>query len=411
MAGPLSGIRIVDLSRILAGPVCTQILGDLGAEIIKVERPGIGDDTRQYGPPFLKDDHGNDTAESAYYLSANRNKRSIAVDIATSEGQDIVHRLLETSDVMIENFKTGGLKKYGLDYESVQKRHPHLVYASITGFGQTGPLAPEPGYDFLAQAMGGLMASTGTPGEPPMKVGVAISDILTGLYITIGLLSALHERKTSGQGQRVDCALLDCTVASMTNLAQYYLTSGHAAPRFGNAHSTIVPYQAFRAADGYVILAIGNDTQFRRFGHYLNQNWADDLRFVTNRDRVANRDILVPMIEDAIARKTVAEWTDIFREIDVPGGPVNTMDQVFAQEQIAARGMRIEMKHSASEKPISLVGNPLKLSRTAVDYRLPPPIEGEHTDFILRDILGLGKSDIEDLEKRGIVSQSRSSRN
>ncbi|HEY8189865.1 MAG TPA: CaiB/BaiF CoA-transferase family protein [Micavibrio sp.] len=404
MAGPLNGIRVLDLSRVLAGPACTQILGDLGADIIKVERPGAGDDTRKWGPPFLQDDDGRDTAESAYYLSANRNKRSIAIDIATPEGQDIIHRLLQKSDVMVENFKTGALEKFGLDYESIRKRHPHIVYASITGFGQTGPLAREPGYDFLAQAMGGLMASTGNPGEAPMKTGVALSDILTGLYTGIGILSALHERKSSGQGQRVDCALLDCTVASMVNLAQYYLTSGRTAPRFGNAHSTIVPYQAFRASDGYVIVAIGNDTQFRRLSEYLKQDWADDVRFVANRDRVVNRDILVPMIEPIMGQKTVAEWTDIFRTIDIPGGPVSTMDQVFEHEQIVVRDMEIKMHHPASLEPVHLVGSPLKLSRTAVDYRLPPPMEGQHTDSILRDILNLEETDIEKLEKAKVIS-------
>ncbi len=404
MSGALSGLRVLDLSRVLAGPACTQILGDMGADIIKVERPGAGDDTRKWGPPFLKDADGNDTGESAYYLSCNRNKRSIAIDITTPEGQDLVHRLLEKSDILIENFKTGGLKKYGLDYDSIHARHPHIIYASITGFGQNGPLSTEPGYDLLVQAMGGLMAVTGEPDGAPMKVGVALSDVMTGLYAAIGILAALHARKNSGQGQHVDVALLDCTLASLTNLAQFFLTAGKPAPRYGNAHSTIVPYQAFEVADGWVVIAIGNDVQFRRFVKSLgHEEWANDPRFATNTARVHNRDIIVPMIAEIMMQHKIVPLVDLMRDIDVPCGPVNRMDQVFALDQIHARQMQIRMPHPQSPTPIDLVGSPLKLSGTSVEYRLPPPMEGQHTAEILQDLLGLSRPEIEELQKAGTV--------
>ncbi len=400
MSGALLGIRVVDLSRILAGPFCTQILGDLGADIIKIEKPGAGDDTRTWGPPFLKDGKGQDTTESAYYLSANRNKRSIALDITTPEGQEIIHRLLEKSDVLIENFKTGGLKKYGLGYEQIKERHPHIIYCSITGFGQTGPLATEPGYDFLAQGMGGLMAITGVPDGEPMKAGVALSDVITGLYSAIGILAALHARGDSGKGQMVDLALLDCTLASLTNIAQYYLTSGKLAPRLGNAHSTIVPYQVFRTSDSHVILAIGNDGQFRHFCKFIGTNWADDPRFATNQQRVRNRSELVPMIEDVIAKKTTSYWVEALHEADIPVGPVNAMDQVFAMEQTQAREMKIAMAHPSGPDLAHLVGSPLKLSGTPVVYRRPPPVCGQHTAEILREILGMDAAAIDRLGQK-----------
>ncbi|MBI2234555.1 MAG: CoA transferase [Micavibrio aeruginosavorus] len=403
MSGPLAGLRVLDLSRVLAGPACTQILGDLGADIIKVERPGVGDDTRKWGPPFLKDAHGNDTKESAYYLSCNRNKRSIAIDMHSPEGQDLIHRMLEKSDILIENFKAGDLKKYGLDYDSVHARHPHVIYASITGFGQTGPLSSEPGYDLLVQAMGGLMAITGEPDGAPMKVGVALSDVMTGLYAAIGILAALHARQATSKGQHVDVALLDCTLASLTNLAQYYLTAGEPAPRYGNAHSTIVPYQAFEASDGWIVVAVGNDKQFQHFVQGIGHGeWAADPRFATNSARVKHRDTLVPMIAEAIKSRKTAAWVDLMREIDVPCGPVNRMDQVFALDQIAAREMKITMEHF-SGSAIDLVGSPLKLSGTQAEYRLPPPVEGQDTMEILKDVLGLDENDIKKLTASGIV--------
>lgn len=402
MAGPLNGIRVLDLSRILAGPFCTQILGDLGADIIKIERPGFGDDTRKWGPPFLKDADGKDTKESAYYLSCNRNKRSLAIDITTKEGQDLIHALLAKSDVMIENFKAGDLDRYGLGYDQIREKHPHIIYASITGFGQTGPLSSEPGYDFLVQGMGGLMAATGNPGEEPMKVGVALSDVISGLFTCISILASLNERHASKLGQRADIALLDCTVAAMTNLAQFYLTSGKIAPRLGNAHSTIVPYQAFKAHDGHIILAIGNDSQFKKFSDYLGKNWASDSAFATNSARVLNRDKLIPEIEHIIAGQTVVHWIKVFSDIGIPGGPVNTMDQVFAQPQIKARNMIVPMTHGNGQD-INLTGNPINLSRSKIDYRLPPPSEGEHTTEILADILGLDAESIETLSRTGII--------
>lgn len=404
MAGPLSGLRVLDLSRVLAGPSCTQILGDLGADIIKIERPGEGDDTRKWGPPYLKDANGQDTTESAYYLSCNRNKRSVAIDISQPEGQALIHELLGQCDILIENFKTGGLKKYSLDYDSVKERHPHIVYASITGFGQTGPLASEPGYDLMAQAIGGLMSVTGEPEGAPMKVGVALSDVMTGLYATIGILAALHKRTETGLGDHVDVALLDCTLASLTNLSQFYLTSGKPAKRWGNAHSTIVPYQAFEAADGWVVIAVGNDAQFARLAPLLGHGeWATDERFALNRNRVKNRDVLVALIAEKIKIQPLAYWVKALQDIDVPVGPVNRMDQVFAMEQVQARGMEIEMDHPASPTPVHLVGSPLKLTENPVAYRLPPPVCGADTQSVLQELLNKDNKDIQALAKAGII--------
>ncbi len=405
MTGPLADIRIVDLSRVLAGPLCTQLLGDLGADVIKIEKPGAGDDTRAWGPPYLKDNAGNDTTESAYYLSANRNKRSVAIDIASAGGQELIHKLLEKSDVLIENFKTGGLTKYGLDFKSVHKRHPHIVYASITGFGQTGPLAGEAGYDLMAQAMGGLMAVTGEPDGSPMKAGVALSDVMTGLYAAIGILSALHKRRETGRGQQVDIALVDCTLAGLVNLAQYYLTSDSVAPRTGNAHASIIPYQAFEAADGWLVVAVGNDLQFARFAELLGKSaWSKDPRFATNAARVINRDVLIPLIAREMKEKSVAHWLATLRAIGVPVGPVNRIDQVFAMDQIQARDMKVEINHPLVTNPIELVGNPLKLSETAVSYRQPPPVCGQHTDQVLQQLLGMDINQINELRTRSVVA-------
>lgn len=404
MKGALSHIRVLDLSRVLAGPACTQILGDLGADIIKVERPGQGDDTRKWGPPYLTDADGKDTSESAYYLSANRNKRSIAVDITTEAGQAVIHALLARCDVLIENFKTGGLEKYGLGYAQLKDKYPRLVYCAITGFGQNGPLAEEPGYDFLAQAMGGLMAITGAPDGEPMKVGVALSDIMTGLYAAIGILAALQNREVSGQGQMVDLALLDCTLAAMTNIAQYYLTSGTLAPRLGNAHSTIVPYQVFETSDGHVIIAVGNDRQFGRLADHLGEGvWAQDPRFATNSARVKNRAVLVPLIAAYIARHTTTHWVEALQKIDVPVGPVNDMAQAFNMEQVKARAMRIEMDHPLSAGPVALVGSPLKMSGTPVTYRHAPPSCGLHTDELLREA-GMDEAAIAGLKAQGVIA-------
>lgn len=404
MSGALDGIRVLDLSRVLAGPVCTQILGDLGADVIKVEKPGTGDDTRAWGPPFLNDKDGKDTKESAYYLSANRNKKSVAIDIATKEGQDLIHALLEKSDVMIENFKTGSLEKYGLGYEDIHRRHKHIIYCSITGFGQTGPLSSEPGYDFIVQAMGGLMASTGHPDGEPTKAGVALSDVMTGLYATIGILAALNHRQKTGEGQMVDLALLDVTLAGMTNLAQYYLTSGKTVPRLGNAHSTIVPYQAFATTDGHVVIAVGNDRQFHKLCAVLGKPaWAEDPRFSTNSNRVLNRTVLVPMLAEQIAQRTTADWVKALQDADVPVGPVNTIDQVFAMDQIKAREMDITINHPLAKNPVHLVGSPLKLSATPVSYREAPPYAGEDTKDVLRSVLNMNDAEIDALKTKGTI--------
>jgi len=403
MAKALDGIRVLDLSRVLAGPFCTQTLGDLGAEIIKVERPNVGDDTRKWGPPFLDNADGEPSAESAYYLSCNRNKRSIAVDITVPEGRDIILQLLERCDVLIENFKVGGLKKYGLSYDDLKARFPRLVYCSISGFGQDGPLAREPGYDFLAQGMAGLMASTGAPDAEPMKVGVALSDIMTGMNAAIGILAALRHRDAHNEGQHVDLALTDCTLAAMTNIAQYYLTSDALAPRLGNAHSTIVPYQAFEAADGHLILAVGNDAQFARFSAFIGQDWHEDDAFATNAARVKNRDLITPQIMAAIKEKRVAQWLEDLHNIDVPCGPVNSMDQVFDMEQIQAREMQISMDHAGSRRKIDLVGSPIKMSATPVSYDHAPPICGEHSEQILKELLDLDDDSIAQLKASNIV--------
>ncbi|PZQ47444.1 MAG: CoA transferase [Micavibrio aeruginosavorus] len=404
MSSPLEGLRILDLSRVLAGPVCTQILGDLGAEILKIEKPFDGDDTRNWGPPYLKDKDGNDTNESAYYLSANRNKKSITIDISKPEGQKLIHALAAQSDVLIHNFKVGGLDKYGLGFTAMHEKHPHLIYTAISGFGQNGPLASEPGYDLMAQAMGGLMGHTGEPDGEPMKSGVALVDIMTGLYAAIGTLAALNAREKTGLGQMVDVALLDVTLASMTNLAQYFLTSGKAPKRYGNAHSTIVPYQAFEAADGHMVIAVGNDHQFKKFAAALGRpEWGDDARFARNSVRVANRDIIVPLIQDVLLTKPVAVWVSLFQEIDVPSAPVNSINQVFDIPQIQERGMEIEMEHPQSDKPIKLVGSPFHLSETPVSYRLPPPVMGQHTDAALSSLLGLAPEDLARLRADNII--------
>ena len=404
MSGPLHGIRVLDLSRVLAGPSCTQMLGDLGADIIKIEKPGEGDDTRKWGPPYLKDADGADTTESAYYLSCNRNKRSVAIDITKPEGQALIHQLIEHCDILIENFKTGGLKKYGLDYDSVKERHPRIIYASITGFGQTGPLAHEPGYDLMAQAMGGLMAITGEPDGAPMKVGVALSDVMTGLHAAIGILAALHKRKETGTGEHIDVALLDCTLASLTNLAQFYLTSGKTAKRWGNAHSTIVPYQAFEAADGWIVIAVGNDSQFARFAKLLGHGeWAESETFALNRNRVKNRDELISLIIPRIKEQPSAYWVEKLEDIDIPVGPVQSIDQAFAMEQVQARGMDIEMTHPLSPAPVRLVGSPFKLTENPVDYRLPPPVCGADTESVLNELLRLGTEDLHKLKKQNII--------
>lgn len=406
MAGALSHIRVLDLSRILAGPWAGQILADLGADVIKVERPGPGDDTRGWGPPWIKNDQGQDTSVAAYYLCANRNKRSITVDITQPEGQDIVRRLAAQSDVVLENFKLGGLKQYGLDYDSLKAVNPRLVYCSITGFGQDGPYAPRAGYDFLIQGLGGLMSITGRPdGEPgagPMKVGVALTDILTGLYATNAVLAALAWREKSGEGQYIDMALLDVQVACLANQAMNYLATGSNPRRMGNAHPSIVPYQDFPTEDGHMILAIGNDGQFARFCEVAGRpELAADARFATNRARVENRAELIPLLNEITATRTTTEWIAQLEARAVPCGPINGLAEVFADPQVQARGLAVKMPHpEAGEVP--LVASPIRLSKTPVEYRRAPPLVGEHTDEILAD-LGVDAAGIAGLRERGVV--------
>ncbi len=402
MKGPLEGIVVLDLSRILAGPTCTQLLGDLGAEVIKVERPGHGDDTRAWGPPFVKDADGQETSESAYYLCANRNKRSIAIDFTQPEGAALIRRLAGRADVLIENYRVGTLAKRGLDYESLREGCPRLVYCSISGFGQTGPRKDEPGYDFLVQAMGGIMSMTGEAEGMPMKVGVGIADVMCGMYASVGILAALRHRDQTGQGQHIDLALYDAQLAWLINGATNYLTSGALPKRYGNAHPNIVPYQAFAASDGHVILAVGNDAQFRRFCQVAKRDWADDPRFATNADRLRHRDVLVSEIAETMKSRTMDQWIEGLRAVKVPIGPVNTLDRVFADPQTQAREMKIRMDHS-SGSPIELLGNPLNLSETPVTYRRPPPTRAEHTDGVLKELLSIEPETLETWRQSGVI--------
>ncbi|UOD49949.1 CaiB/BaiF CoA transferase family protein [Orrella daihaiensis] len=391
---PLDGVRVLDLSRVLAGPFCTQTLADLGADVIKVERPGTGDDTRAWGPPYLKDAQGNDTSESAYYISTNRNKRSIAVDLATPEGSAIVRELASQCDVLLENFKVGGLKQYGLDYDSLKDEMPRLIYCSLTGFGQTGPFANRPGYDFMIQGMGGLMSITGErdglPGAGPQKAGVAVTDVFTGLYGVIAILGALRERDHSGLGQYIDLALLDCHVAMLSNQNLNYMTSGQAPQRAGNAHQNVVPYQVFKTADGFMILAVGNDSQFRAFCKVAGQEqWANDERFAKNSVRIINRQVLVPLIEQIMLERKRDDWIAALEAVGVPCGPIQTIDQVFDHPQVKARELWQNIPHPlAGTSPTT--ANPIRFSATPVQYRRPAPMLGEHTEEILREF-GLKK--------------------
>ncbi len=406
-APPLQGVRVLDLSRVLAGPWASQLLADLGADVVKVERPGAGDDTRAWGPPWLKDEAGRDTAESAYFLCANRNKRSAAIDLAAPEGRELVRRLAGSADVLIENFKLGGLAQYGLDYASLAPTNPRLVYCSITGFGQDGPYAARAGYDFLIQGMGGLMSITGRAddeeGAGPQKVGVALTDITTGLYATIAVLAALAERARSGHGQHIDLALLDVQVACLANQASSYLAGGVVPRRMGNAHPNIVPYQDFPTADGDMILAIGNDGQFARFcaiaGH---PEWAADPRFATNPQRVAHRGELIPLLRRTTVLRTTRDWIAALEAQAVPCGPINRIDQVFDDPQVRARGLRIELDHPLAGV-VPLVANPIRLSDSPIVHRNAPPLLGEHTDEVLRGWLDLDAAQLDELRSRGVV--------
>jgi len=403
--GPLAGLRIFDLSRILAGPTCTQLLGDLGADVIKIERPGAGDDTRKWGPPYVRGKDGQDTTESAYYLASNRNKRSITIDIAKPEGQALAKRLIAKCDVMIENFKVGDMARYGLSHTDLKGAQPGLIYCSISGFGQTGPYAPRAGYDMLAQGIGGIMSVTGEPDRPPMKVGVGIADVMCGMYATVAILAALHHREKTGEGQHIDLSLLDSQVAWLVNVGLNYLTSGQVPQRVANEHPNIVPYNVLPCADGFIILAVGNDAQYRKFCDFAGvPELATDPRFVTNELRVKNRRAIYELLPDVTRRKTQAEWIEGLAKRGVPCSPVNNVDQVFADPQVQHRSMQIRMPHPlAASGTIDLIGNPIKYSATPVDYALPPPSCGQHTDEVLKELLAMPEAEIAGLRERGVI--------
>jgi crotonobetainyl-CoA:carnitine CoA-transferase CaiB-like acyl-CoA transferase len=402
--GPLKGLRVFDMSRILAGPSATQILGDLGADIIKVEKPGQGDDTRKWGPPFVKNDKGEDTTESSYYLSANRNKRSLTLDFTKPDGLVLARKLIGSSDILLENYKAGTLDKYGLGYEQLKNDFPKLIYCSLTGFGHTGPYKDLAGYDFLVQGMGGIMSLTGPADGEPCKIGVAYTDLLTGLYALTGILAALHHREKTGEGQFIDISLLDTQVATLSNAGQYYLTSGKVTPRMGNAHPTIVPYEVFRAADDHIILAIGNDRQFQDFCIFAGRpELYQDPRFTENKNRVRHRDLLISVVRDIIAKHNRGYWIENLEKRGVPCGPVNDLAQVFADPQVRARAMTTKMHHDLSPDPVTLIANPLKFSKTPVSYRQAPPVLGGQTRDLLKGELSLSDEEISTLQKKGVI--------
>ena len=405
--GALSHIRVLDLSRVLAGPWCAQNLADLGADVIKVERPKAGDDTRHWGPPFARDAQGKDTAETAYFIAINRNKQSITVDISQPEGQDIIRKLAAQSDVVIENYKVGQLKKFGLDYDSLKQVKPDLIYCSITGFGQTGPYARRPGYDFIVQGMGGFMSVTGEaedfPDASPQKAGVAIADIFTGMYASTAILAAVVHRDCTGEGQYIDMALLDTQIAVMANVASAYLCSDEIPLRWGNASPAIVPYQTLPTADGWIIVASGNNDQFRDFVSAGGQaHLADNPLYSANPLRVKHRKQLIPLLEVMTRQKTKAEWITLLEQAGVPCGPINNLKEVFENEQVQAREIELQVPHPTAGK-MKLVASPMRLSKTPVEVRMPPPTLGQHTAEILRDRLQLDSEAVDQLRQKGII--------
>lgn len=407
LPGALGHIRVLDLSRVLAGPWCSQNLADLGADVIKIERPGSGDDTRAWGPPYAPDEAGRPTGEAAYYLAANRGKRSVTVDIASADGQALLRELVTHCDVVLENFKVGHLQRYGLDYASLKALKPDLVYCSITGFGQDGPYAHRAGYDFLIQGMGGLMSVTGErddlPGGGPQKAGVALTDLMTGMYATIAVLAALTHRDRTGEGQHIDMALLDTQVAMLANVGSNYLNSGKPPRRWGNAHANIVPYQTFACADGHIIVATGNDGQYRKFVEAGGRpELGRDARFATNPLRVQHRDTLVPLLADMVRTRSRDEWIALLEAAGVPCGPINDVGEVFANEQVRARAMELALPHPTAGK-VRLVRNPIRMSGLPATSGLPPPLLGQHTGDVLRELLGRSEEEIAALRERGVL--------
>lgn len=404
VAGPLDGVKVLDLTRILAGPFCTQMLGDLGAEVIKIERPGSGDDTRKFAPPFLVDEQGAETSESAYFLSANRNKKSVVIDLTKPAGQALIRRLMAESDVVVENFKTGTLKRYGLSYDEVKSDNPQLVYCSITGFGQTGPYANRPGYDFLIQGMGGVMSLTGEPDGSPQKVGVPIADLMTGMYAAVAINAAIYRAKVTGAGQFIDLGMLDTHVAWLGNVGMNYLYAGHLG-RLGNDHPNIAPYRPFKTADGQIIIVVGNNEQFRRFcGIAGCEDLVTDPQFQTNEMRVRNRAELAEHLDPIVAARPSAFWLKELEAQSIGCGPINNLEQVFNDPQVIAREMVHEMRHPANGGTTArLLASPIKMSETPVTYRHAPPLLGEHTVEVLSDVLGLNDSEIEELCDLGVI--------
>jgi formyl-CoA transferase len=405
----LDGIKVLDLSRVLAGPWCTQILADLGADVVKIERPGVGDDTRTWGPPFLKDEHGHDTDQATYFTSCNRNKRSVTIDMATPEGQALLKKMAAQADILVENFKTGGLRQYGLDYESLRALNPRLVYCSVTGFGHDGPHASRAGYDLMIQATTGMMSITGRPdGEPgggPLRVGVALTDLFTGVYAATAILAAIEVRHRTGEGQHIDMALLDVGMAILANQASAFLNTGVAPQRQGNSHPSLAPYQDFHTKDGAMLLAIGNNGQFARFceaaGH---PEWASDPRFATNTLRVRHREVLIPMMEAVTRTRTTAEWIALLEDKAVPCGPINNIAQAFEDAQVKARGLAVTLPRDAGDgiSQIAGVASPLRLQGTPPVLRRAPPALGQHTDEVLAE-LGLEASQRAALRDAGVI--------
>ena len=405
MNNSLQGIKVLDLTRVLAGPYCTQMLGDLGADIIKVERPGAGDDTRGFAPPFVKNEDGEETDLSAYYCGANRNKRSITINLSDKEGQNLVRKLLIDCDILVENFKTGTLKKYGLSYNNLKTEFPKLIYCSITGFGQTGPYASRPGYDGLIQAMGGVMALTGDPDGQPMKVGVPIGDLMAGMFASVGILAAVRHQILTGEGQFIDIGMLDTHVAWLANQGMNYLATNKNPERLGNQHPNIVPYQVMPTSDGYIVLSIGNDPTFERFCKLTGEEQLiDDPKFKTNADRVLNREYVTNTLNEVTRKKTSKWWLTELEKEKIGCGPINTLSEVFSDPHVKAREMVVEMKHQKTgEASLKLIANPIKMNETPPTYRMAPPLLGEHTEQILSDNIGLSQSEISELRAKKII--------